>query len=159
MNKIIIKSIQYILLLVLHSAVAAENPLTDGNESTICYSGIENRHEGENCIEKKWSNSNKDVNREFKKTLNAIKNNPNYTDPFNSKSDESRASVYQKRLLQSQETWEKYKKEFCLAIASAIGDEDFDYQPTIKQCEINMNKRRIEEINMMGETQPSLPAS
>ncbi|MBP2169610.1 uncharacterized protein YecT (DUF1311 family) [Erwinia toletana] len=139
--------------------MAEKNILAEGKESSICYTGIDNRHQGENCLEEKWRESNKEVNQVLKKTLASIEHNPDYTDPFNSKSDESRGNVYQQRLLKSQEIWEKYKAEFCLAIASTTGEEGFDYQPIIKQCEINMNKRRVEEIKLMGEPQPALPGS
>ncbi|KOC87710.1 lysozyme inhibitor LprI family protein [Winslowiella iniecta] len=146
-----IKAFTLITMILFPSVCLAVTPLMAGSEKDACYAKIDNRHEGENCIALQWKKSNKEVNRVLEKKLTSIINDSNFMDPFNSKSEETTGSVFQKRLSKSQKTWERYKKDFCLAVASQIGEEGFDYQPTIEQCEININKRRIEEINLMGD--------
>ena len=144
-------TIAFFIPLLFPSVTLSALPLDQGAEKTRCYAGVDNRHDGENCLELEWKKSNRDVNHLVEKKIALIKSNPDFMERFNSKSDEVTGNVFKKQLLKSQNIWEEYKKEFCLAVASSIGEEGFDYQPTIEQCEINMNKRRMEEINLMDE--------
>nr|WP_115084771.1 lysozyme inhibitor LprI family protein [Pseudescherichia vulneris] len=76
---------------------------------------------------------------------------------FNGKEDATKTSgeVYSQRFLHAQKLWKQYRKELCLAVATEINEDAYDYQAFIDQCEINLNKRHGEEIKMMG----ILPAS
>lgn len=144
------KAILFFTLIIFPSISLSITSLMDGSEKNACYADVDDRHKGENCIELQWKKSNTEVDHILSKKLSSIISDPNLMDPFNSKSEETKGSVFRKELLKSHKAWKEYKRVLCLTVASQVGEEGFDYQPTIEQCEINMNNRRIEEINLMN---------
>ncbi|MFS2222843.1 lysozyme inhibitor LprI family protein [Pantoea sp. B65] len=147
-----------ILFIFTSLTCIASSVLYQGQERSDCFAGYSHASDAVNCIHDKWNSSNNQLESLIKNTALEINNNQNYIDPFENDSNNTKGDIYQKRFIESQKVWEKYKEAYCLALLTPLDTDGFDYHPTLEQCEINMNKRRIEEINMMGETQPSLSA-
>jgi len=130
----------------------ASSTMYEGQERDDCFSLYPHGDTAANCIYDKWQQSNKNIDTLVKNTARKIINNQSYIDPFDSNSDKTKADVYKERFLQSQKTWGNYKKTYCLSIVTPVDTDGFDYPLLLEQCEINMNKRRMEEINMMDIT-------
>ena len=71
---------------------------------------------------------------------------------FNGKENASVTSgdIYSRRFMKAQTLWKHYRQELCLAVATELDEEAYDYQSFIDQCEINLNKRHTEEISLLG---------
>ncbi len=58
-------------------------------------------------------------------------------------------------LKNDQMTWEKHKALFCRVASSQISEKTPNYWVISTQCEINMNKARIDELKaLMAQVQP-----
>ncbi|MCU5772855.1 DUF1311 domain-containing protein [Erwiniaceae bacterium BAC15a-03b] len=144
------------LYLTTITALLLLNPVTGfadlyyGNEAADCFSGSNERHKQEHCLSNKRDKSDKEVDLSINETNKRIK--ANNIGPFNGKEDakETSGDVYSKRFLAAQKEWKKYRDQLCLAVATEIDEDAYDYQSYIDQCTINLNKRHIDEINMMG---------
>ncbi|MFS2222841.1 lysozyme inhibitor LprI family protein [Pantoea sp. B65] len=105
------------------------------------------------CIEDISDKSNLALNKIYQDKLKQIES-ANYSSWWMG-SKEQRYDMIQNFKL-SQKNWREYKINYCKS-ASAASQNSHSYGEELTSCFINMNQRRIEEINMMGETQPSLP--
>lgn len=140
------------ILLTLSFFSVAGYDIAEGSETDNCFALYENSNEAINCVFDQWQKSNNKLKEIIEETASHIKKNQNYIDPFNEISELTQGDVYQKRFLESQKTWEKYKQQYCLSIMTPVATDGFDYQRSLEQCEINMNKRRMQEIALMSES-------
>lgn len=142
------------LAFLLPTKVWAE--LSQGSENDICYKqNNDDYHRAHDCLTQKKN----DIFTQYKRIVDDVNNRilKSYDGPvFKSEDpDLTVGTVYSKYFLESQKDWEKYREKFCLGVASEIGEDTYDYQPAIDQCEINLTKRHIDEIKMMSI--PSVP--
>lgn len=141
-----------ITLLVACSALplTANAALSWGAERDSCFKQEKTIPLAYNCLAKKKDDSNRKLGALISETDKRIK--ANNIGPFNGKEDakETSGDVYSKRFLESQEKWKQYRQELCLAVATEIDEDSYDYQSYRDQCEINLNKRHIDEIHLMG---------
>ena len=121
-----------------------------GGEWESCFKNEKSPTLGYECLSNKKKISEKQLDLLIDKSVKSIKTN--FIGAYNGKEDatETYGDVYSTRFLKSQETWKKYRKEFCLSVASQLNEDAYDYQANIDQCQINLNKRHEEEINLMG---------
>ncbi len=121
-----------------------------GEEWENCFKNEKVPPLGYKCLSDKKETSEKQLDLLIAKSVKSIK--INFIGVFNGKEDatETYGDVYSIRFLKSQDTWKQYRKEFCLAAASQINEDAYDYQANIDQCEINLNRRHKEEINLLG---------
>jgi len=137
------------LAFLLPTKVWAE--LSQGSENDICYKqSNDDYHRAHDCLTHKKN----DIFAQYKKIVDDVNNRilKNYDGPvFKSEDpDLTVGTVYSKYFLEAQKDWEKYREKICLGVASEIGEDTYDYQPVIDQCEINLTKRHIDEIKMLG---------
>lgn len=137
------------LAFLLPTKVWAE--LSQGSENDICYKqSNDDYHRAHDCLTHKKN----DIFAQYKKIVDDVNNRilKNYDGPvFKSEDpDLTVGTVYSKCFLEAQKDWEKYREKICLGVASEIGEDTYDYQPVIDQCEINLTKRHIDEIKMLG---------
>ena len=121
-----------------------------GEEWESCFKNGKMPALGYECLSDKKETSEKQLDSLIAKSGKSIKTN--FIGAFNGKEDatETYGDVYSTRFLKSQDIWKQYRKEFCLAVASQINKDAYDYQANIDQCEINLNRRHKEEINLLG---------
>lgn len=62
-----------------------------------------------------------------------------------------KSTVYLKYFKKSQSLWVSSRDNYCDAMISASGSYALHSTPSLEQCIINMNKRRMDEINLAGE--------
>ncbi|WP_261640049.1 DUF1311 domain-containing protein [Erwinia mallotivora] len=143
---------QVITMLVVLSALplTSSAELSWGTERENCFKQEKTIPLAYDCLAKKKDESNRTLDALISETDKRIK--ANNIGPFNGKEDakETSGDVYSKRFLEAQGKWKQYRQELCLAVATEIDEDSYDYQSYRDQCEINLNKRHMEEINMMG---------
>ena len=140
---------------LMYLPMLASAALYEGSEAKACFAQHANPNQQESCLHQKKIESESQLEKIIIETNKGIKTNN--VGLFNGKKDaaETSGEVYSQRFLNTQKLWKQYRKELCLAVATEINDDAYDYQAFIDQCEINLNKRHGEEIKMMG----ILPAS
>ena len=145
--KIVSLKVIAIFLLIPLTTLAA---LYEGTEAKGCFTNNENSYQQENCLSEQKIKSENKLNALIFETEKRIK--ANNIGSFNGKEEanETYGDVYSRRFLQAQEKWKEYRHELCLAVATEINEDAWDYQSYRDQCEINLNKRHMEEINLMG---------
>ena len=136
------------LFFLLLTPVKAE--LSWGTERDVCFKQEKTISEAYNCLSKSNDNIGRQLDALIFETEKRIK--ANNIGSFNGKGEANKTygDVYSRRFLQAQEKWKEYRHELCLAVATEINEDAWDYQSYRDQCEINLNKRHIEEINLMG---------
>ena len=129
--------------------LSAKANISWGDEWESCFKNEKSPSLGYECLADKKEASEKQLDSLIVKSVKSIKTH--FIGAFNGKEDatETYGDVYSTRFLKSQETWKQYRKEFCLAAASQINVDAYDYQANIDQCEINLNRRHREEINLL----------
>ncbi|WP_312685791.1 lysozyme inhibitor LprI family protein [Kosakonia sp.] len=145
------KNMFVIVLAGLFLPLKAFAGLGEGLETEQCYKKYNNDyHMAHDCISQKKKEILSKLDEFIKSTGNDIVKH--YDGPVFNSNDENLTigDVYRTHFIASQKNWEIYRKELCLGVASEIGKETYDYQPTIDQCEINLTKRHIEEIKLMS---------
>ncbi|MGL6021124.1 MAG: lysozyme inhibitor LprI family protein [Gibbsiella quercinecans] len=123
--------------------------LYEGVERGVCFKKEKNINIAYECLSKKNAELSRSLDEliyEMSRRIKANNDGPVFgsDDPNVTIGD-----VYSKYFLESQTDWKKYRKNLCLGVASEIGKDTYDYQSYIDQCEINLNKRHMEEINLM----------
>lgn len=139
-----------ILAITLITPVKSWAELSQGMENDLCYKQSNNDyHKAHDCLLNKKNEIFAQHERIADDTNKRILKN--YDGPvFNSNDpDLTIGMVYSKYFLDSQKSWKAYRKNLCLGVASEIGEDTYDYQPSIDQCEINLTKNHIKEIMMM----------
>ncbi|MDK9355806.1 DUF1311 domain-containing protein [Lelliottia sp. V106_10] len=136
-------------MLLLHFPLAAKG-LYEGEEATQCYKPPVDVHLLNNCFSAAEEKSNRKLDALIHNTSEKIKKtvlgSSNYKDPDAPPLGE----VYSQRFLKAQILWKQYKNELCLAVAGEIPEDSLTYYQSLEQCQINLNKRHMEEIEAMG---------
>lgn len=146
------KKIIFATLLAMIAPVAYSAGSTDiiaGSETDSCWRNQSDRGKASTCLHEQFDKSNKATDDLISKTVKQIKeNNPGpvfkSTDPNLTIGD-----VYSRHFIEAQKAWKDYREKLCLAVGSQIGEDAYDYWPYIYQCQINLNKRHAEEIQML----------
>ncbi|MFC0141758.1 lysozyme inhibitor LprI family protein [Erwinia mallotivora] len=136
-----------VLFLFSSSAMAA---LFESTEGQTCFRQYSEPVQQNDCLSKAKQESETHLDALISETDKRIKaNNPG---PFNGVENIPITSgdMYSKRFLMAQKIWKQYRKKMCLAVATELDEDAYDYQSFIDQCEINLNKRHEEEIHLMG---------
>lgn len=144
---------KYVITLLLACSalpLTANAALSWGAERNICFKQEKTIPLAYDCLAKKKDDSDRKLDALISETDKRIK--ANNIGPFNGKEDakETSGDVYSRRFLEAQEKWKQYRQELCLAVATEIDEDAYDYQSYREQCEINLNKRHMDEINLMG---------
>lgn len=124
--------------------------LYEGEESNKCYKPPVDLHQLNNCFSDVANKSDKQLDALILDTSEKIKKTILGT--FNVKDPDSPTigEVYSQRFLKAQVIWKQYKTELCLAVAGQIPEDSLTYSQSLDQCEINLNKRHMAEIEAMG---------
>ena len=140
---------------LMYLPMLASAALYEGSEAKACFAQHANPNQQMSCLHQKKIESESQLQKVIIETNTSIKTNN--VGLFNGKEDatETAGEVYSQRFLHAQKLWKQYRKELCLAVATEINEDAYDYQSFIDQCEINLNKKHLKEIKMMG----ILPAS
>lgn len=128
--------------------------LFEGVERNDCFKHQSDYHIAYECLSKKAEKSSLLIDKVIKKTNEKILKE-NDGPVFGSEDpNETIGELYSKHFISAQESWKKYKNELCLGVGSQIGKDTLDYQSFIDQCEINLNKNHLTELNMMDISSP-----
>ena len=127
--------------------------IISGPEMDTCWRNHADRGKAAECLHELSNKSNQFIEALITQTEKQIKENntgPVYksTDPTLTIGD-----VFSKHFMDAQHSWIAYRENFCLGVGSQIGEESYDYWPSIYQCKINLNKRHAEEIKMLHSDQ------
>lgn len=144
------KYVTTLLMTLLILPVFGKADISWGEEWDACFKQGKSPTQGYECLSQKKDSSVKRLNVLIDESAKRIKDN--FTGAFNGNEDatETYGDVYSGRFIKSQETWKEYREEFCLAVATQLNEDAYDYQANIDQCVINLNKRHEEEINLIG---------
>ncbi|MDI6427535.1 lysozyme inhibitor LprI family protein [Cronobacter dublinensis] len=140
-------------LLAAHYAVAA--PIIDGEEVATCAKHVSDYAAGTRCLERQRKQTEQALQQTLEAALKQVQSgnwleaNADYEDE-NSQIIEDTANA----LKNDQTTWEKHKALFC-QVSSQVSSKAPVYPTSVTQCEINMNKARIDELKaLMAQVQP-----
>lgn len=124
--------------------------LYEGEEADKCYKPPVNVHLLSNCFSHAAEKSNRKLDVLIYNTSEKIKKT--ILGPFDLKDPDSPTlgEVYSQRFLNAQTIWKQYKTELCLAVAGQIPEDSLMYSQSVEQCQINLNKRHMAEIEAMG---------
>lgn len=139
-----------IIFTTLITSAVAHAELSSGPEREICFKQNSNIPAAYNCLSSQKEASDKKVNALIAETVKRIK--ANNIGPFNGKevNKETSGEVYSRRFLEAQQKWKAYRDELCLSVATELDEDSYDYLSYIEQCQINLNKNHIGEIQQMG---------
>ncbi|WP_314421072.1 lysozyme inhibitor LprI family protein [Pseudescherichia vulneris] len=140
---------------LMYLPMLASAALYEGSEAKACFAQHADPNQQVSCLQQKKNESELQLEKIIIEKNKQIKSSN--VGLFNGKEDatETAGEVYSQRFLHAQKLWKQYRKELCLAVATEINEDAYDYQVFIDQCEINLNKKHLEEIKMMG----TVPAS
>lgn len=102
--------------------------------------------ESYDCSDKLIQNSDNNLQDSFRKKLKEIES-ANYSQWWMG-SEEQRKTM-SANFANSQKAWEQYKLTYCKS-AAAPYENTHGYGDTLSSCFINMNQKRIDEINMIS---------
>lgn len=139
-----------IIMGALIAPLAAHAELSTGSERDACFKQNKDIPAAYNCLTAKKEDSSKKLDQLIAETVKRIK--ANNVGPFNGKEDnpETAGDVYSRRFLKAQKSWKDYREQLCLAVATELDEDAYDYQSYIDQCQINLNKNHASEITQMG---------
>ena len=142
-------TILMVTILFIGFPLAAKG-LYEGDEANKCYKPPVDVHLLNNCFTAAAEKSNRKLDALIYNTSEKIKKtvlgSSNYKDPDSPPLGE----IYSERFLKAQMLWKQYKNELCLAVAGEIPEDSLTYYQSLEQCQINLNKRHMEEIEAMG---------
>lgn len=150
MKKYNFRTVSPLLLLFLpllcREALAKDIPHTD----LLSNQGVEKcaakpDEESDDCSDKLIQNSDDNLKNSFRKKLEEIES-ANYSQWWMG-SEEQRKTM-SADFASSQKAWEQYKLTYCKS-AAAPYENTHGYGDTLSSCFINMNQKRIAEINMI----------
>lgn len=144
------KKLMFLLAMVLSPEVfSASNDISEGPEIESCWRNQQDRGQAVTCLHELNDKSNRNMDALITRTVKQIKEN-NTGPVYKSNNTElTIGDVFSKHFLASQQSWKSYRNDFCLGVGSQIGEDAYDYWPSIYQCQINLNRRHAEEIKML----------
>lgn len=139
-----------IFLALAPSAFSAEKAdIIAGSETDTCWHNNADRGKASECLHALSDKSNKEMDELIAKTVRQIKENNSGPVFKGEDPQQTIGDVFSNLFLDSQNSWKEYRKSLCLGVGSQIGKDAYDYWPYIYQCQINLNKRHVEEIKMI----------
>ncbi|EOV0676529.1 lysozyme inhibitor LprI family protein [Cronobacter dublinensis] len=146
----------FLSCLLLSASYVFAAPIIDGKEVVTCAKHVSDYAAGTRCLEKQRQQTEQVLQQTLEATLKRVQSedwlltNMDYEDE-NSQIVEDTANA----LKNDQTTWEKHKTLFCRVASSQISSKAPVYPTSVTQCEINMNKARIDELKaLMAQVQP-----
>ncbi len=145
------KTVTLFFIMTLSPAVncAESQDISQGPEIESCWRNQQDRGQAVTCLHQLNDKSNREMDALITKTVKQIKENntgPVYKSNF---AELTIGDVFSKHFLASQQSWKSYRNDFCLGVGSQIGEDAYDYWPSIYQCQINLNRKHAEEIKML----------
>ncbi|WP_029590101.1 lysozyme inhibitor LprI family protein [Franconibacter pulveris] len=142
--------ITIILMTLIPSAYSTEKlDIIAGPEIDNCWRNNADRGKASECLHVLSDKSNKEMDELIAKTVRQIKENNSGPVYKGEDPQQTIGDVFSNLFLDSQNSWKEYRKNLCLGVGSQIGEDAYDYWPYIYQCQINLNKRHVEEIKMI----------
>ncbi|EPD6701584.1 lysozyme inhibitor LprI family protein [Cronobacter dublinensis] len=151
------KYIAYFFLpfLLLPTTCVAASSIIYGEAAKMCAKSADYAA-GTRCLEKQRKQTEQALQQTLEAALKQVQSgnwleaNADYEDE-NSQIVEDTANA----LTNDQTTWEKHKALFCRVASSQLSEKTPNYWVLSTQCEINMNKARIDELKaLMAQVQP-----
>jgi hypothetical protein len=146
------KRMQVVILVVMLSINLPlyAKGLYEGEEADECYKPPVDVDLLDNCFSNAARNSNRKLDVLIRNTSHQIKKT--ILGSFDVKDPDSPTigEVYSQRFLDAQIIWKQYKAQLCLAVAGQIPEDSLTYSQSLDQCQINLNKRHMAEIEAMG---------
>ncbi|EOI3545447.1 lysozyme inhibitor LprI family protein [Cronobacter dublinensis] len=151
------KYIAYFFLpfLLLPTTCVAASSIIYGEAAKMCAKSADYAA-GTRCLEKQRKQTEQALQQTLEAALKQVQSedwleaNADYEDE-NSQIVEDTANA----LKNDQTTWEKHKALFCRVASSQLSEKTPNYWILSTQCEINMNKARIDELKaLMAQVQP-----
>ena len=102
--------------------------------------------ESDDCSDKLIQNSDNNLQDSFKKKVKEIES-ANYSQWW--MGSEEQWKTMSVNFANSQKAWEQYKFNYCKS-AAAPYENTHGYGDTLSSCFINMNRKRVAEINMIS---------
>ncbi|ELY5814916.1 DUF1311 domain-containing protein [Cronobacter turicensis] len=141
--------------LLLSTSYAFAASVIDGKEVITCGKSADYAA-GTRCLERQRKQTEQALQRALAAALKQVQSedwleaNADYED------EDSQIVVDTANALKNdQAAWEKHKALFCQVASSQISAKTPNYWVLSTQCEINMNKTRIDELNaLMAQVQP-----
>jgi len=137
----------FILLMNYREALAKDiiyNDLLSNQDVAKCAAKPD--EESYDCSDKLIQNSDNNLQDSFKKKVKEIES-ANYSQWWMG-SEEQRKTM-SVNFANSQKAWEQYKITYCKS-AAAPYENTHGYGDTLSSCFINMNRKRVAEINMLS---------
>ncbi|ELY2736240.1 DUF1311 domain-containing protein [Cronobacter dublinensis] len=151
------KYIAYFFLpfLLLPTTCVAASSIIYGEAAKMCAKSADYAA-GTRCLEKQRKQTEQALQQTLEAALKQVQSgnwleaNADYEDE-DSQIVEDTANA----LTNDQTTWEKHKALFCRVASSQLSEKTPNYWVLSTQCEINMNKARIDELKaLMAQVQP-----
>ncbi|EOV0676528.1 lysozyme inhibitor LprI family protein [Cronobacter dublinensis] len=151
------KYIAYFFLpfLLLSITCVAASSIIYGEAAKMCAKSADYAA-GTRCLERQRKQTEQALQQTLAAALKQVQSedwleaNADYEDE-NSQIVEDTANA----LKNDQTTWEKHKALFCRVASSQLSEKTPNYWVLSTQCEINMNKARIDELKaLMAQVQP-----
>ncbi|EOL9020550.1 lysozyme inhibitor LprI family protein [Cronobacter dublinensis] len=151
------KYIAYFFLpfLLLPTTCVAASSIIYGEAAKMCAKSADYAA-GTRCLERQRKQTEQALQQTLEAALKQMQSedwleaNADYEDE-NSQIVEDTANA----LTNDQTTWEKHKALFCWVASSQLSEKTPNYWVLSTQCEINMNKARIDELKaLMAQVQP-----
>ncbi|EOW6744773.1 lysozyme inhibitor LprI family protein [Cronobacter dublinensis] len=149
------KFIFFLPFLLLPTTCVAASSIIYGEAAKMCAKSADYAA-GTRCLEKQRKQTEQALQQTLAAALKQVQSgnwleaNADYEDE-NSQIIEDTANA----LTNDQTTWEKHKALFCRVASSQLSEKTPNYWVLSTQCEINMNKARIDELKaLMAQVQP-----
>ncbi|EPO1786706.1 lysozyme inhibitor LprI family protein [Cronobacter turicensis] len=141
--------------LLLSTSYAFAASVIDGKEVITCGKSADYAA-GTRCLERQRKQTEQALQQTLAVALKQVESedwleaNADYEDE-----DSQIVADTANALKNDQAAWEKHKARFCQVASSQISAKTPNYWVLSTQCEINMNKARIDELNaLMAQVQP-----
>ncbi|ELQ5996243.1 DUF1311 domain-containing protein [Cronobacter dublinensis] len=151
------KYIAYFFLpfLLLPTTCVAASSIIYGEAAKMCAKSADYAA-GTRCLEKQRKQTEQALQQTLEAALKQVQSG-NWLEANTDYEDEDSQIVEDtaNALTNDQTTWEKHKALFCRVASSQLSEKTPNYWVLSTQCEINMNKARIDELKaLMAQVQP-----
>ncbi|EJJ0661581.1 DUF1311 domain-containing protein [Cronobacter sakazakii] len=152
----IYKASIFLPCLLLSTSYAFTASVIDGKEVITCAKQTNDYAAGTECLEKLHQQTEQTLQRTLAAALKRVQSEDWLLTNMDYEDEDSQIVVDTANALKNDQTiWEKHKALFCQVASSQISSKAPVYPTSVTQCEINMNKARIDELNaLMAQVQP-----
>jgi|GEM_PF-1247256 len=135
------------------SEIESEPPsIITSKEDSQCIKksqSVENAINYHDCLINQLHQSNKNLEDQYKRKVDEIRNSTDYEKYDRVTADrKSLRPAIETAFIHEQQLWIAYRNSYCNNVVAGDITGDYAFVGNIS-CTINMNKRRIEEINLM----------